>query len=87
MEDARGNAALGAEDARLELDGVGQRDVGHGQLDRLEVEAELAALAARVTIVASTVVAGGGAAGRGVVARRWGGRVVTWPESGIYVCL
>ena len=85
MEDARGDAALGAEDARLELDGVGQRDVGHGQLDRLEVEAELAALAAIAAVVASAVVAGGGAARRCVVAGRGCGRVVTWPESGIYV--
>ena len=61
MEDARGDAALGAEDARLELERVGNGDVGHGQRDRLEVEVEeapLAAAAAAAVVAPSAVVAG-----------------------------
>ena len=58
VEDAGGDAALGPEDAGLELDGVGNVDVGHRDLDHLEVEE--AALATAAVVSAAAVVAGRG---------------------------
>ena len=57
VEDAGRDAALGPEDACLELDGVGDVYVGHRDLDHLEVEEAALATAA---VVSAAVVAGRG---------------------------